>query len=197
MTGSTAGGGAQLSSRSRKPTNNEPPKSGGADKISYADSLGDELTERTLFELAAFRDSLELGDGDPNFPQVGGIYGEVATVQGFERHHIPSVAVQDDSRNNLPVVLISKEDHALTDSYRWKQKSVYKPFLPSAIESKSHREEAASAIDQGNYFEVVRNEIYNIIDRCGHRYDGAIKQYFAALEAYLRKNGVPSAVHKG
>ena len=116
MTGSTAGGGAQLSSRSRKPTNNEPPKSGGADKISYADSLGDELTERTLFELAAFRDSLELGDGDPNFPQVGGIYGEVATVQGFERHHIPSVAVQDDSRNNLPVVLISKEDHALTDS---------------------------------------------------------------------------------
>lgn len=118
-------------------------------------------------------------------------------VQGFERHHIPSVAVQDDSRNNLPVVLISKEDHALTDSYRWKQKSVYKPFLPSAIESKSHREEVASAIDQGNYFEVVRNEIYNIIDRCGHRYDGAIKQYFAALEAYLRKNGVPSAVHKG
>ena len=56
MTGSTAGGGAQLSSRSRKPTNNEPPKSGGADKISYADSLGDELTERTLFELAAFRE---------------------------------------------------------------------------------------------------------------------------------------------
>ncbi len=103
MTGSTAGGGAQLSSRSRKPTNNEPPKSGGADKISYADSLGDELTERTLFELAAFRDSLELGDGDPNFPQVGGIYGEVATVQGFERHHIPSNAVQDDSKNNLPL----------------------------------------------------------------------------------------------
>ena len=108
MTGSTAGGGAQLSSRSRKPTNNEPPKSGGADKISYADSLGDELTERTLFELAAFRDSLELGDGDPNFPQVGGIYGDVATVQGFERHHIPSNAVQDDSKNNLPIFLYPK-----------------------------------------------------------------------------------------
>ena len=162
-----------------------------------ADSLGDELTERTLFELAAFRDSLELGDGDPNFPQVGGLYGEVAPVSGFERHHIPSVAVQEDSRNNLPVVLISKEDHALTDSYRWKQRSVYEPFLPSAIEPKSHREEVASAIDQGNYFEVVRNEIYNIIDRCGHRYDGAIKQYLAALEAYLRKSGVPRAVHKG
>lgn len=139
---------------------------------------------------------MELGNGDPNFPQVGGLYGEVAPASGFERHHIPSVAVQDDSRNNLPVVLISKEDHALTDSYRWKQRSVYKPLLPSAIEPKSHREEVASAIDQGNYFEVVRNEIYNIIDRCGHRYDGAIKQYFAALEAYLRKNGVPRAVHK-
>lgn len=141
--------------------------------------------------------SLELGDGDPNFPQVGGIYGEVATVQGFERHHIPSNAVQDDSKNNLPIILISKEDHALTDSYRGKQRHVHNPFLPSAIEQKSYREEVASDIDQGNYFEVVRNEIYNIIDRCGHRYDGAIKQYFAALEAYLGKNGVPSAVHKG
>lgn len=154
------------------------------------------MTERTLFELATFRDTLELGDGDPNFPQVGGLYGEVATVSGFERHHIPSNAVQDDHINHLPVILISKEDHALTDSYRGKQRHVLESFLPSTNEKKIYREEVASDIDQGNYFEVVRNEIYNIIDRCGHRYDGAIKQYFAALEAYLKKNGVPRAVHK-
>lgn len=137
-----------------------------------------------------------MGDGDSSIPQVGGLYGEVATISGFERHHIPSNAIQDDHKNNLPVILILKEDHALTDSYLWKQRHVYNPVFPSVVERSSYQEDTASNIDQGYYFEVVRNEIYNIIDRCGHRYDGAIKQYFTALETYLKKNGIPRSVHK-
>ena len=42
-----------------------------------------------------------------------------------------------------------------------------------------------------NKFELVKIELWNIRDQCGHRYDGAIQQYLDALEEYVNTHGLP------
>ena len=48
-------------------------------------------------------------------------------------------------------------------------------------------------IKEGRFVEIVRDEIYNLIDQFGHKYDGGIKQYLEALRQYIEKHGVPKA----
>lgn len=150
------------------------------------------MTERALFELDTFINSLDLNDGDLSYPQVGGIYGKMSSVPGFERHHIPSSAAQEINKNHLPAILITKDDHKMTDSFRGKQRSRYDSFLPDVPKSPTYKDEVKNEISEGNYIEVVKAEIFNIIDTCGHKYDGAIKQYFEALREYIKSNGVPN-----
>ena len=40
-------------------------------------------------------------------------------------------------------------------------------------------------------FDLIRIELWNIRDQCGHRYDGAIQQYLDALEEYVKLHGLP------
>ena len=157
----------------------------------------EENIKRTLFELESFRASLDLGDGDNRFPQVGGIYGKMKTLKGFSRHHIPSNAVQNADKNSLPAILITNEDHKKTDSFAGKQHSKHVSFLPDKSDSLTYKEKVGKEIAKGNYIDVVKAEIYNIIDKCGHRYDGAIKSCLEALENYIRKNGIPNSTFGG
>lgn len=112
-------------------------------------------------------------------------------VPGFERHHIPSNAVQDSNKSHLPALLISAEDHKLTDSYRGKQQSTHEALLPDTPDFPAYKEVVATEISKGNYVDIVKAEVYNIIDKCGHRYDGGIKQYLDALSTYIKNNGIP------
>lgn len=152
------------------------------------------LEQHTLFELEVLRDDLELTEGDPNVPQLGGAYGKIRGVlPGFEAHHIPSKAVQNENELLLPAIAMTSADHALTDSYRGKQKHIVS--TPWYQGTETYRNEAANLIDTGDYIRLVRYELLNIRDRCGHRYDGAISQYLDALKVYIENNGIPSAVY--
>lgn len=153
------------------------------------------VTERALFELEVLRDDLELTDGDPNVPQLGGTYGSIrGIIPGFEAHHIPSKAIQDASELGLPAIAISAQDHSLTDSYRGKQNHIHRSKWYQGTET--YRNKAAAMISSGDYVQLVRYELLNIRDTCGHRYDGAIKQYLDALKEYIKVNGIPEALYR-
>ena len=158
--------------------------------------------ERTVFELDTLLSTLDLSDGDSSFEQIGGSYKdvynslkEIGKSSEYEVHHIPSRAVQDASPRELPSIALTKEDHALTDSFRGRQNSKYESFLPSGYTKLSYRDRCANMIEDGEYAELVRNEIYNIKMQFGDRYDGAIKEYLENAKEYISKNDVPKAVH--
>lgn len=88
---------------------------------------------------------------------------------------------------------MTSEDHALTDSYRGKQKHIID--TPWYQGTETYRNEAANLIDNGDYIRLVRYEMPNIRDRCDHKYYGAIDQYLDALKKYIDNNGIPSPVY--
>lgn len=150
--------------------------------------------ERALYELEVLRSDLELGTGDPNVPQLGGAYGTICgVIPGFEAHHIPSNAIQGASKNKLPAIALTANDHAMTDSYRGRQNRILKSLLYSGTET--YREATANMIDSNEYIKLVRFELLNIRQICGHKYDGAISQYLDALKEYILLYGIPISNH--
>lgn len=149
---------------------------------------------RFLYELSIFRDMLQLTDGDDSIIQMGGIHKDIrGKVQGYQSHHIPARSTQAPTANTLPAILLTKEDHRLTDSYAGKSGRKIKSFLPDVKPSNSYKDEVISSIEQNDYISVVRAEIFNIKDQFGTKYDGAIKHYIHTLAEYVGKHGIPYA----
>ena len=160
--------------------------------------------ERTLFELSVLRNNLELTDGNPEFLQLGGSWSEVRKQlkamglgSQYQAHHIPSAASLGVTEvtplyTSLPTIAIPITEHYQTDSYGGRQHHRHQSFLPDVPRSDSYRNEATSEINHGNFIDVVRNEVYNILDRFGNDYDGGIKRYLDALEVFLRDRGMPT-----
>lgn len=152
-------------------------------------------SERTLFELDVLENSLALTDGDPAVIQAGGYDKDVKKSvkdTGYESHHIPPQSVFAEKRQNLPTVALTKEDHALTSSFRWRMLKRYKPYFPDGNTTYSnHKRDIQEHTAQGLLAEMIRNELYEIRKTFGNKYDGAIRQYLAAMRGYIRENGVP------
>ena len=146
---------------------------------------------RTLYELNSFFEELDLTDGAENIIQEGGLYKDLKTHLGYERHHIPSCAIQEKNKNYLPAIAMTKEDHALTDSYRWKQNK--KTTSLWGEEFKEYKIEASNKVSDNEYIELVKAEIFNVVESTGHKYDGGIKAYFQSLYTMIEKDGVPQA----
>ena len=158
-------------------------------------------TERVYVhkQISEIRSTLELQTGDTHIHQLGGSYGTIRRwiqenhIVGYEVHHIPSKAAVRNwgTIYVLPAIALLKEDHAKTDSYRYKSLKKYKSFLPDVVEESSYIEDAKERISAEQLFELVKIELWNIRDQCGHRYDGAIQQYLDALEEYVNTHGLP------
>ena len=88
---------------------------------------------------------------------------------------------------SMPAIALLKDDHEKTDSYLHKSLTNYKSFLPDTTDKTSYIKEAKDRIKEEQFFELVRIELYNIIDQCGHRYDEAIKQYLSALKEFISR----------
>lgn len=162
------------------------------DQYNNAKAAGDEAEMnkyRTLHEINSFYNELDLTDGEEGVVQEGGLYKDLKTHEGYERHHIPSSAVQDKNKGNLPALTITKEDHKNSDSYKWKQNKKNTSFLGEEFEK--YKIEASDMISSGEYAELVKAEVYNIIENNGHKYDGGLKSYFQALYTMLETEGVP------
>ena len=151
-----------------------------------------------LHELNTLQEMLDLTDGESGVLQLGGYHGKVKkdaakVAEKFESHHIPSQGALADNADNLPTIAISKEDHKLTDSYAGKQRKRYISIFPDLEPGDAYKAGVIQMIKEGRFVEIVRDEIYNLIDQCGHKYDGGIKQYLEALRQYIEKYGVPKA----
>lgn len=177
--------------------NEKPAKTAETAGVPAASSLpcSISVSERTLFELDVLENSLELTAGDPSVIQAGGSDKDVKKRMkdtGYESHHIPPQSVFAETRRNLPTVALTKEDHALTSSFRWRMQKQYKPYFPGENAGiPKHKQDLQAHVEQGLLAEMIRNELYEMRETFGNKYDGAIRQYLAAMRDYIQENGVP------
>lgn len=157
--------------------------------------------EHAIHELEALKSTLDLSSGDGDTFQSGGSCAEVRArlnregKKGYEVHHMPSNAAQNAPRGKLPGIALTAEDHAETDSYRGKQNRKTESFLPDSPKSDTYHNESAKMIETGRYAELVTDEVYNIKDRLGDKYDGALAEYLDSVINYIRENGIPEPVY--
>lgn len=148
-------------------------------------------------DIIGLQSTMDLSDGEQGIVQLSGIHDFVRNNDGtgYESHHIPSAAVLKEfgiDTNQWPTIALRKEDHELTDSYKGKQRKVLRSEIDPQNAMGTYKEESINMIaSSGGLFQLVRDEIYNIKDACGDRYDGAIKQFFQQISSYIEKNGIP------
>lgn len=155
-----------------------------------------QIRQRTVFEITALKNSLELSDGDPSVVQVGGAYRDVKkSVDStlYEVHHIPPQSVFADSFDALPTIAMLKQDHEKTSSYRGKMNKTYQPHFPSEVAHLQHKHGITDLINHGLLAEAIRNEIYEIRDTFGSKYDGALQHYLDSMVEYITENGMPKS----
>lgn len=163
----------------------------------YQEALDSNDTEKmekydTLLEICSLRDDLELTNGDSDYVQAGGLYKDlVGKYKGYEIHHIPAKSVQYKNARYLPAIALTAQEHSCTDSYRYKSNKKYDSFLPDSADGNTYKEDAKDIISQGRYIDLVRDELYNIKDNFGNRYDGGIKNYLDCLYQQISEKGVP------
>ena len=168
----------------------------GLEKL-YQDAIESNDTKNAekydaLLEISSLRNDLELTKGDSDYVQAGGLYKDlIGKYKGYEIHHIPAKSVQDANARYLPAIALTANDHSYTDSYRYKSNKTYDSFLPDSKEGHTYKEDAKDMISQGRYLDLVRDELYNIKDNFGNRYDGGISQYLDSLFEQVSKNGIP------
>lgn len=160
-------------------------------------STGNLAVDSFVTDVAGLKSTMSLGEGDSETKQLAGVHKQVRQKDGpgFESHHIPSAAALKQfgiDTDGWPTIALTKEDHAKTDSYRGKQSKKGQSIFPDAPQSGTYKEESVEMIARGGgFFELVRDEILNIREQCGDKYDGAIAQYLDEIVAYVKKNGVP------
>lgn len=189
VTGSSNGG-VSVSSGSNSVTSG----SAGSGTAYQPSSSTPSVDVRTIFELESFLKEMDFTDGDASVIQCGGAYKDVTKIttgKQYEAHHIPAKSVFSDKMRELPTIALTKEDHSKTSSYKGRMGSVYKPFIPSKVELSNHKGNIQKKVDQGFLAEMIKDEIYEIRHAFGEKYDGAIKQYIAAMIDYIKKNGTP------
>jgi len=163
----------------------------------YANSTDPQMKEqiRVLGELITLRNTLDLTDGDPLIPQLGGKYGEIkGKISGYHAHHIPPKSVSDHNINHLPAICMTEADHRMTASYGNRMGALFSP--DKLNDNATYKERLIRQINEGNYADAFRNEVYEIKMKFGDKYDGAIKQAIDANANYLKEYGNPK-VNKG
>ena len=161
-------------------------------------SSGNLAVDSFVADMGGLKTTMSLGSGDPGTKQMGGPYNTVARKDGpgYEAHHIPSAAALKEfgiDTKNWPTIALTSEDHAKTDSYRSKQRRVSEPFFPDSPPNSAYKDEAVELMGRGGgFFELVRDEILNIREQCGDKYDEGISQYIDSVVEYVKKHGVPT-----
>ena len=142
---------------------------------------------------------MELTRGDLTVHQLGGSYGRIKrylrrlNISGYEVHHIPSKSVMRGwgTVYSMTAIALKKEDHEKTDSFREKARKKIKSFLPDVNKETSYQKVAKEKLSNEQVFDLIKMELLNIREQCGHKYDGAISQYLDALEEYVKTHGFP------
>ena len=150
-----------------------------------------------IFEIEILREYLELGTGETGFAQLGGYHKDVKKQDpiGYESHHIPSRATQDEDGEMLPAISITHADHTLTSSFAWKQRKTYHPVFPSASPLTNYKESIITNLKQGSsgYIDSIKNELLDLRSTTGHRYDGGVSAYLDAVIDMISTRGIPKA----
>lgn len=97
--------------------------------------------------------------------QLGGSYNQLrGKIAGNEVHHMPADSVSPLSRGRGPSISMSKEDHALTASFRNKSGA------------REYRAKQSQLIQGGRFREAQQMDIDDIGSKLGSKYDTAISK---------------------
>lgn len=175
-------------------------------KQAYRNSESAEEAEsiRAIGELVSLRDMLELEPEKSRGIQLAGLYGRLKGrhfgKEGYELHHMPPKAVLGCDINELPCILIPKGFHKKTRSYsggRMRSSTGGSIFPDSMQEKQEYRDALKDQIEEGNFADAVRNEIYEIRDKFGQALDGALDQFIDCMIRYYAERGVPKVKRTG
>lgn len=173
-------------------------KSGMAKAYRHAKMSDDkDMIARTsaMFEIETLRENLELTCGENGYTQLGGYHKDVKKQDpiGYESHHIPSQATQDENGTMLPAISITYEDHKHTSSFAGKQNKTYHPIFPSNTPLTTYKKSIIQNLEQGSsgYIDSIKYELLDLRSATGHRYDGGISAYLDAVIDMLATRGIP------
>ncbi len=134
-----------------------------------------------ISQLAIEKAIAKLKDDEIKKTTRGGSYGYLrkftAGNKNYEIHHMPSAGSSPLSRWKGPCIIMSKEDHKLTSSYK------------NARGAERYRRWQTKLISEGKFLEAEAMDIKNIRRKFGDRYDKSIIEKLA-YEAELVKEGI-------
>jgi hypothetical protein len=99
----------------------------------------------------------------------GGRYGDLPSIQGMERNHMPADSVTNLSRNKGPAILMEQSDHRMTASWG-----------NSAL-AQDYRAAQRALINQGKFDDAIQMDIDDIQSKFGNKYDTSILQMIDRL----------------
>lgn len=105
----------------------------------------------------------------------GGAHGDLRSVEGQVRHHIPAKSVSPYSSNRSPALLMDKEDHWATKSWG------------SGRAAQTYRATQQTLIKQGRFDEAQQMDINDIRSQFGNKYDQGLKQATQYTKNVLNK----------
>lgn len=137
----------------------QPRKSNG--EFTYR--VGRGFTQRAIDQALA-----KVKDDEIRKTTRGGSYGELRKItsgnNNYEIHHMPAASASPLSRWKGPCIIMHKNDHSKTSSYRNSKKS------------RAYREEQKRLIQKGYFLEAELMDINEIREFFGTRYDNAINE---------------------
>lgn len=135
----------------------QPRKSNG--EFTYR--VGRGFTQRAIDQALA-----KVKDDEIRKTTRGGSYGELRKItsgnNNYEIHHMPAVSASPLSRWKGPCIIMTKEDHKQTSSYK-RRKNAYK-----------YRRWQAKLISEGKFLEAEAMDIKNIRRKFGDKYEKSI-----------------------
>lgn len=151
---------------------------------------------RAISELMNLRKMMDICPEQSQGIQLAGSYGELKHLklgQSYDAHHMPPKSVLGVDKNELPAILLPRGFHRKTDSYGGRMGHGMRRMDPDEAEKKKekYKDALAHQIGEGNFADAVRNEIYEIQLKFGHRMDGALDQFIDCMIRYYAEHGVP------
>ncbi|SFI39304.1 hypothetical protein SAMN04487775_10184 [Treponema bryantii] len=150
----------------------QPRKKNGEFTFRHGRGIAQQAIEKTIIKLK--------DDEIRNFTR-GGSYGYLrkftAGNKKYEIHHMPSASASPLSRWKGPCIIMTKEDHEQTSSYK------------RTKAAKKYRRCQAKLISEGEFLQAESMDIKNIRRKFGDRYDKSIIEKLA-YEAELEKEGI-------
>lgn len=134
-----------------------------ADTVIRADFCDDDFDSHLYYDD-------HLAEGVRAASPPGGLFKEVESQEGYERHHMPARSVTGRHPDCTPAIRMETADHRDTASWG------------SGTEPQAYRKEQERLVKAGRFADAFEMDVQDIRRKFGSKYDEAIELARAALD---------------